>query len=840
MRRIGTEKIIFIGFLFGCFLIQGSYAQLGFCTGNSGDPIFTETFGTGTTNNPLPSGTTTYSYSSGTPSDGFYTVSNGTFGSWSDWHEIPDHTVGDTNGKLLIVNAALAAGEFYRTSIIGLCENTTYEFSAWVINLLIGNTICGAGAIPINVRFEIWDSTDTVLLASGDTGNITETFTPNWQEYGLVFQTSPGQTAVILKMRNNGTGGCGNDLAIDDIEFKTCGDLTTVTDGLGNSSAIICSTDTPYSTTLTANPDGIVFANHFYQWQQSTDGTTWTDIAGETNQSFSVTGITNTMYYRTKVTETANTINNPQCNTLSDVYQITVNTVVTPTFTQVPAICSGDTLSPLPTTSNEGITGTWSPALDNTMTTTYTFTPDAGQCAVTQTMTITVNPIVTPTFNQVADICSGDTLSPLPITSNEGITGAWSPALDNTATTTYIFTPDVGQCAITQTMTITVTPTVIPTFTQVSAICNGDTLSPLPTTSNEGVTGTWSPALDNTATTIYTFTPDAGQCTVTQTMTITVNPIVTPTFTQVPAICSGDTLSPLPTTSNEGVTGAWSPALDNTMTTTYTFTPDPGFCPTTVTMTIVVNDNPNVILQNEYFLCFNTGGGVAIPLSINTGLPTGTFNFTWFLGGVIIPGANLGSYAPTQAGIYEVVVQNAMTLCETRAATTVTALLEPVFEANVTSEVFLENQIIEVTTISAGIFEYSLDNGPWQESPIFTNVSIGAHTVTVRDTRGCIESSQTVIVIGYPKYFTPNDDGSHDTWNIIAPANPNTFLATAEIFIFDRYGKLLKQLNPNGAGWNGIYNGVKMPTDDYWFVIAYNEPNTNERKQFRAHFTLKR
>ncbi|MGH1388478.1 MAG: lectin-like domain-containing protein, partial [Kordia sp.] len=85
-----------------------------------------------------------------------------------------------------------------------------------------------------------------------------------------------------------------------------------------------------------------------------------------------------------------------------------------------------------------------------------TFTPDTGECATVQTMTITVNSQVTATFTQVADICEGDTLTALPLVSNNGINGTWSPALDNTATTLYTFTPDTGECATVQTMTITV------------------------------------------------------------------------------------------------------------------------------------------------------------------------------------------------------------------------------------------------------------------------------------------------------------------------------------------------------------------------------------------------
>ncbi len=162
--------------------------------------------------------------------------------------------------------------------------------------------------------------------------------------------------------------------------------------------------------------------------------------------------------------------------------------------------------------------------MNNTTTTTYTFTPNAGQCATTTTLTITVNPLINPTFTAVAAICSGDALAPLPTTSNNGINGTWAPALDNTATTTYTFTPTTGQCATTTTLTITVNPLITPTFAAVAAICSGDPLAPLPTTSTNGITGTWAPALNNTATTTYTFTPTTGQCATTATLTITVNP----------------------------------------------------------------------------------------------------------------------------------------------------------------------------------------------------------------------------------------------------------------------------------------------------------------------------
>ena len=300
------------------------YGQLGFCQGNSGDPIFTETFGVGTQNTPLPVGTTTYSYvNTQAPGDGFYTVSSTS--NYFDWFNVNDHTANDTDGRMLIVNSSFTAGEFYKTTINGLCENTTYEFSSWLINLTPPNGFCGAGAIPINVSFVIRDNTDTFTLASGTTGDIYGTTATAWNQHALVFQSEVGQTSVILKMINNAPGGCGNDLAIDDIVFKSCGDSIDVNDGTSNNSITLCSTQTPYSETITATPDNVVFDEHFYQWQISTDNINWTDIAGETNVSISVTGITETIYYRAKVAEFAANLNNNDCITYSDIYEIIIN-----------------------------------------------------------------------------------------------------------------------------------------------------------------------------------------------------------------------------------------------------------------------------------------------------------------------------------------------------------------------------------------------------------------------------------------------------------------------------------------------------------------------------------
>ena len=133
-----------------------------------------------------------------------------------------------------------------------------------------------------------------------------------------------------------------------------------------------------------------------------------------------------------------------------------------------------------------------------------------------------------------------------------------------------------------------------------------------------------------------------------------------------------------------------------------------------------------------------------------------------------------------------------------------------------------------------GDYEYQLDFGPFQDSPTFENVSSGTHTITVRDKNGCGNSTTQALVVNYPKFFTPNGDGFNDTWNIKDLKNQ----ANSVIYIYDRYGKIMKQIQPNGNGWDGTLSGQPVPSDDYWFTITYKEDNVE--KEFKSHFAMKR
>jgi len=505
---------------------------------------------------------------------------------------------------------------------------------------------------------------------------------------------------------------------------------------------------------------------------------------------------------------------------------------IAPTFNPIPSFCAGTLAPVLPTTSLEGISGTWSPAtISNTTSGNYVFTPDPilFPCALTPApLAVTVTPMVAPTFSGIpAVVCQGDAAPVLPLISSNAtpITGTWSPFPVNTATlgtTVYTFTPTPGQPCVSATLTtisIRIDPVLTPTFTPVGAICSGGNLLALPSTSNNGITGSWSPALDNTATTLYTFTPTAGQCSTTTTMSITVNSNVTPTFNAVGPICSGDTLASLPTLSNNGINGTWSPTLSNTTTTTYTFAPSAGQCATGATLTIVVNPlvEPDFV---DLSICSGT-----TPPNLDTISPNGITG-TWSPS--IIDNTTSGPYvftpdAPQCATIKTINVT-------VNPSNTLQSIAWTVTDA------FTKYQIVTITAAAAGNYLYQLDSGPFQASPVFENVASGLHSITVEDINGCSTplTESDILVIGYPKYFTPNGDTYNDTWNIFDLKDQ----LTSKIYIFDRYGKLLKNISPKGAGWDGTYIGQPMPAADYWFTVEYEEQGVI--KKFKSHFSLKR
>ncbi|MFD1016649.1 T9SS type B sorting domain-containing protein, partial [Winogradskyella rapida] len=266
---------------------------------------------------------------------------------------------------------------------------------------------------------------------------------------------------------------------------------------------------------------------------------------------------------------------------------------------------------------------------------------------------------------------------------------------------------------------------------------------------------------------------------------------------------------------------------------------DTSICYAVAELTLDVNPLPELILDDRYVLCIDTNGTEILdPLVIDTYLTAADYSFEWYFNGVIIPGETGPSYMPLEEGTYRVDVTDISTSTQTNcfnsASTEVIESAPPSVTIELLTQAFADNHVLEATAIGIGVYEYSLDGGPWQDSGVFNNVSSGDHEITARDRNGCGLASTSKFIIDYPLYFTPNGDGNNETWNIEGVGS------NAKIYIFDRYGKLLKQLSSDGNGWDGTFNGEAMPSDGYWFTIEYDEPSTGQRKEFKAHFTLKR
>jgi len=246
-------------------------------------------------------------------------------------------------------------------------------------------------------------------------------------------------------------------------------------------------------------------------------------------------------------------------------------------------------------------------------------------------------------------------------------------------------------------------------------------------------------------------------------------------------------------------------------------------CYSETSFDLIVNELLEINLEDEYYICHLEP---SISLIINSGFNS----YDWFYqDGTLISNtnsaviANEGNYTLTVSQI-----ENGVTCENSFEFTLVRSVLPKIQQVNFEE---LGNNYIEIIASGDGDFEYSIDGINYQDSNYFSNIQGGMHTVFVRDKDGCGQDSEEVTVIDYPKFFTPNDDGYNDFWQIKGIVNfPNS-----ETLIFDRYGKLLARIKSNDLGWNGFYNGKQMMSNDYWFRTDLGNGQT-----FTGHFSLKR
>lgn len=249
---------------------------------------------------------------------------------------------------------------------------------------------------------------------------------------------------------------------------------------------------------------------------------------------------------------------------------------------------------------------------------------------------------------------------------------------------------------------------------------------------------------------------------------------------------------------------------------------------------LVVNPLPFIDLGENFVLCIDAVTGLGSQTINATPSTPGSYSYQWT---PTNPSGNSGLYNLTAAGTYAVVVTNTNTGCQFTDSVSVTTSSAPASLSVVLTTPAFSSGLATIEAIATGgfgIYEYSLNAIDWQSSPIFSGLENGSYTVYARDIQGCdLLVSDAIQTITYPNYFTPNGDGYNDTWVIRLPSEYNGLIT-----IYDRYGKLIKQISSYGAGWDGTFNGITLPSTDYWFKVEYTE--NNQRKEFKSHFSLKR
>jgi gliding motility-associated-like protein len=680
--------------------------------------------------------------------------------------------------------------------------------------------------------------------------NVTPTFTP-------ITPFCSGAVAPILpNISNNGITGTWSPATVSNTTSATytftpnAGQCATNTTLNVTVNPIITPTVTCGGTTINSvqfNWNTIAGATGFNIVYQVNAGPNNTATLGNVN-TYSVTGLTNGDVVTIQITPTGSgcyATGNGSCTAspctaptvtltstpASTAQTVCINTAITNITYSIGGSATGASATGLPA----GVTGVYNagvftisgtPSIANTYNYTVTST---GGCSASPVLTgtITVTPLVTPTFNAIAPICSGATAPSLPLASTNGITGFWAPAIvSNSATATYTFTPNAGQCASTATLTVTVNSPVTPTFNAVPAFCAGGTAPVLPTSSTNGISGVWTPAtVSNAASATYTFTPNAGQCATSTTLNVTVTPATTPTFAPILPFCAGATAPVLPLTSTNGITGTWNPAVvSNTTSGSYTFTPNAGQCATPINLPIIVAPTPTVNLGNDTIICTpNT-----LVLNATNLLST----YVWQ------DGSNAATYTVTQPGNYSVVVTNAIGCSNTD-------------NVDVTFSQKVNFTLGRDTTLCTGqtlVLDPNLINTTgltftWQDGSAASSYTVNQPGIYYLDvtnecgpSRDSITVAQGVCKVFIPNVFTPNADGKNDVFKPLG----TEFVTKIDVKVFNRFGQLVYSTNKVGAIWNGKIQGKDAPVGTYAYIIKYTESTTNVEKLVKGTLMLLR
>jgi gliding motility-associated-like protein len=274
-----------------------------------GDPVINIDFGAGQNPGPMcPALTSAYTYlNTDCPYDGTYAVRNRTEAcSDNTWYSMDSDHTGNPNGYFLLVNAANNPGVMFRTSVVNMCAFTTYRLSAWFMNILRPQNSCSVVNNP-DLSFIVSNSSGGIIDSLRFT--IPVSTTALWREYELNFITPPNMGDLVIEIRTNSPGGCGNDFAIDDIQLRSCArSIESSIQGVSTDTVAICEGLTNSFTLETNASAG--FSHPVYQWQRSVDHGPWQHLSGENSPTLNVTVNSNQqpsiLGYRALVAENGN------------------------------------------------------------------------------------------------------------------------------------------------------------------------------------------------------------------------------------------------------------------------------------------------------------------------------------------------------------------------------------------------------------------------------------------------------------------------------------------------------------------------------------------------------
>jgi len=679
----------------------------------------------------------------------------------------------------------------------------------------------------------------TPVSCAGNDGTATVTGINGFPPYTYTWNTNPPQTSSSISGLAPGT----YSVVVDDAGPCTPPVIQTVTVALSNNVPVIVTNDPVIcevgSATITASNPG---SGGTYLWS-----------TGETTQSIVVSPTVTTNY---TVTYDAGAL----C-TATDTSTVYVITRFTPTFDTIPNLCH-NTISPLLSLNSAdsiSIAGTWSPALiDSSIIgiTTYSFTPDPGECAFPTTIDITVIAPDTTTFNPISALCQGATPLTLPSSSSNipSITGTWNSPTIETSTagvTDYIFTPDSSQCALNDTLTITIKPTPTVTLSPNQTICQGQQATINSSVSVSGGTYDWQPVDSTTAD--LTYFPDStmifslvytlnGCPSLEAFSTITVNPNTPVYGGEDTLICIGDSV--LFHAVGTPIIEWDAPVIDSvafapTQTATYAVygTSDNG-CVTVDYITVIVIPTPVIDPGTPPTVCV----GQQVTLNATGVGPGATYNWNF---GV----TNGVPFIANQNKVYTVTGVDQYG-CVGQASIAVTALPLPIadFTPSTNSGYVPLNVIFTNNSSNANNFVWDFGNGldtlTTNYGNTFTNYSIAPQDYVVylvasngycTDTVSKIVKALLPPEITVPNVFSPNDDQSNDIFFVTSQN-----LASLELLIFNRWGNLMATINSPLGGWDGKTIGGNDATEGVYFYKYVATGQAGEEITGQGFLTLVR